>query len=277
MTEHRYKLLVVDIDGTLINRYREVSVENRDALALARNSGIQVSLSTGRSLKSSTPIINQLSLDSYHVFFDGALVSSADQNEEICTQSIDKAVVRQMIEFAHQHDTDLELYSAIHYFAERETWSTEVHRQFFSSEPTVGDFTDLPEQENIVKGLLVVTNSEEAAKAKSFGNHFADSLHFSPVKVPTFPDVTFINILAPGVSKGKALEALASHLEVSLAEVMAVGDGRNDISLLSTAGLGIAMGNAHEEVKKVADHITLSVEQDGLAAAIKRFLVSPSC
>ena len=74
-------------------------------------------------------------------------------------------------------------------------------------------------------------------------------------------------------TKGKALEKLAYHLGFSLAEVVAVGDGSNDISLLSTAGLGIAMGNAHEEVKKVADHITLNVEEHGLAAAIKRFLV----
>jgi len=276
LTEHHYKLLAVDIDGTLINRYGDVSVENREALAMVRNSGMQVSLSTGRSLKSSVRIINQLSLDSYHVFFDGALVSSASPTEEIYSQSISKAVVREMIEFAHQHDTDLELYSATHYFAESETWSTEVHRQFFGSEPTMGDFTDLPEQEKIVKGLLVITNAEEGAKVESFGNHFADSLNFSPVKVPTFPDATFINILAPGVSKGKALEVLASHLGVSLAEVVAVGDGKNDISLLSTAGLGIAMGNAHEKVKKVADHITLSVEQDGLAVAIKRFLVFPN-
>jgi len=80
LTEHRYKLLAVDIDGTLINRYGDVSIENREALAMVRNSGMQVSLSTGRSLKSSVRIINQLSLDSYHVFFDGALVRKSIVN-----------------------------------------------------------------------------------------------------------------------------------------------------------------------------------------------------
>ena len=273
MTSHHYKLLVIDIDGTLINRYGDISAENSEALALARNSGIQVSLSTGRSLKSSLRIIDQLSLDSYHIFFDGALVSSPDPAEEIYAQPINNAVVRQMIEFAHSQDIDLELYSATHYFAERETWSTEAHRRFFGVEPTMGSFAGLWEQERIIKGALVVTTPREEARAESFGNHFADSLHFSQVKIPTYPDVTFINILAPDTSKGKALQALALHLGVSLDEVVAVGDGKNDISLLSTAGLGIAMGNAHEEVKKVADHITLDVAQDGLAAAIKRFLV----
>jgi Cof subfamily protein (haloacid dehalogenase superfamily) len=270
---HHYKLLVIDIDGTLITRSGDISPQNRAALALARNSGMQVSLSTGRSLKSSLRIIDQLSLDNYHIFFDGALVRSPEAGEEIYAQPIDKAVVRQMIEFAHSHDIDLELYSATCYFAERETWSTEARRQFFGIEPTMGDFAKLWEQERIIKGGLTVTTPQEEAKAESLGHHFADGLHFSQVKTPTFPDVTFINILAPDVSKGKALEALASHLGVSLAEVMAVGDGKNDISLLSKAGLAIAMGNAHDELKKVADHITLDVEEHGLAAAIKRFLV----
>ena len=273
MASHHYKLLVIDIDGTLINRYGDISAENREALALARNSGMQVSLSTGRSLKSSLRIIDQLSLDGYHMFFDGALVSSPDAGEEIYAQTINKAVVRQMIEFAHTHDIDLELYSVTQYFAERETWSTEAHRQFFGVEPTIGSFAGLWEQERIIKGGLVVTNPQEEAKVESFSNHFAESLHFSQVKVPTFPDVTFNNILAPNTSKGIALKALASHLGIVLDEVVAVGDGKNDISLLSTAGLAIAMGNAHEEVKKVADHITLDVEENGLAAAIKRFLV----
>jgi Cof subfamily protein (haloacid dehalogenase superfamily) len=274
LTSHHYKLLVIDIDGTLINKYGEISTDNREALSLAQDSGMQVSLSTGRSLKSSLRFIDQLSLDNYHIFFDGALVSSAEPGfEEIYAQPISDTVLRQMIEFAHQYDIDLELYSVTHYFAERETWSTEAHRQFFGFEPTIVDFTGLWERARIIKGALVVTTPQEEAKARSFGNHFADSLHFSRVMTPTYPDVTFINILAPDTSKGRALEAMASHLGISLAEVVAVGDGRNDISLLSTAGLGIAMGNAHDELKKVADHITLDVEEDGLGAAIKQFLL----
>jgi len=68
------------------------------------------------------------------------------------------------------------------------------------------------------------------------------------------------------------LEALASHLGVSLTEVVAVGDGTNDISLLTSAGLAIAMGNAPDEVKAVADHVTLDVDHSGLAAAVNQFL-----
>ncbi len=273
MVNNYYKLLVVDIDGTLVGGNRSVSAEDREALAKARDLGMQVSLSTGRAAQACLGIINQLSLDGYHIFFDGASVSDPSQGEEVYVQPISRGVVKQMVEFAHRHEIDLELYSATHYFAERETWSTEAHRQFFDLEPTIVGFTRLWERERIIKGGLVTTTPEEAAKAKIFCRHFDDSLHFSWARTPAYPGVDFINILAPEVSKGKALEALASHLGVSMSAVMAIGDGTNDISLLSTAGLAVAMGNAYDEVKAVADYVTLDIDHSGVAAAITKFLL----
>jgi Cof subfamily protein (haloacid dehalogenase superfamily) len=268
-----YKLLVVDIDGTLIGKNGKISTEDRDALAGACGLGIQVSLSTGRVAQACLGIIDQLSLDGTHIFFDGALVSDPGRGEEVYVQPLSKEVVRQAIEFAHLNDTTIEFYSATHYFAERETWSTDIRRQFFGIEATIVDFSGLWQQERIIKGTLTVSSPEERAKAGRFCLHFKDSLQFSSTKSPAYPDVDFINVLAPGVSKKRALEALASHLGISLGEVIAIGDGTNDISLLSSAGLAIAMDNAPGEVKAVADYITLGVDHSGLAVAIRKFLL----
>ena len=106
-----------------------------------------------------------------------------------------------------------------------------------------------------------------------FQDEFVDCLRFSIARSPAFPEVDFINIIDTDVSKGIALNALASFLGIATEEVMAVGDGLNDIPLLETAGLAVAMGNAFPEVKKVADYITLGVDHSGLAAAINRFLL----
>jgi len=119
----------------------------------------------------------------------------------------------------------------------------------------------------------VITNQQQEEKAALFIDHFMGRLEFTQAYSPRFPDVTFMNVTAPGMSKGKALEALAKHLGITLEEVVAVGDWINDIPLLKAAGLGIAMGNSHDELKKVADHVTLDVEEHGLAAAIREFLV----
>jgi len=267
----KYKLLVVDIDGTLLGRERSISAENIKALAEARRSGIGVALSTGRAVQACLSILDQLALDGYHIFFDGALVS--DLGQEVYAEPLDRGVVREAIEFARSRNMDLELYSASQYFVERETWSTDAHRKFFGVEPTIVDFTGLWEEERIIKGGLASVNPQQVAEARDFHAYFKNRLHFSLARSPAFPDVEFTNVVAPDVSKGRALEALASHLGMSLAEVMAVGDGTNDISLLSLAGLAVAMENAPDEVKAVAHHITDDVEDNGLAAAINRFLL----
>jgi Cof subfamily protein (haloacid dehalogenase superfamily) len=268
----KYKLLVVDIDGTLLSRDGSISVEAREALAEARCSGIAVSLSTGRAAQACRSIIDQLALDGYHIFFDGALVSNL--GEEIYAQPLAREVVREAVEFVRRHDIYLELYSATHYFVERENWATEIHRQYFELEPTVVDFTDLWKRERIIKGGLITHSPEEMAKARSFRLHFDRSLRFSGARSPAFPGVEFLNIVAPEVSKGKALEVLASHLGISLSEVMAVGDGTNDIPLLSLAGLAVAMDNAPAQVKAIAHCTTLDVDHNGLAAAVRKFLLS---
>jgi len=137
----------------------------------------------------------------------------------------------------------------------------------------VVDFTQLWNQERIIKGELMTSSPQEAAQARSFYLQFNASLRFSWARTPAYPGVDFINVLDPEVSKGTALVALASHLGISLSEVIAIGDGTNDIPLLSCAGLAIAMDNAPDEVKEVADYITLDVDHSGLAAAIERFLL----
>lgn len=273
MINHRYKLLVVDIDGTLIGKDGNILPQDKEALTKASDLGIKVSLSTGRAAQACLSLVSQLALDSYHIFFDGALVSNLAQNQEVYIQPLNKGVVKQAIKFAQLNDIDLDLYSTTHYFIERETWSSKVHRDFFDLKPILVDFTELWKRERIIKLGLVTTSPQEAAKVRKFHHKFEDSLNFSWVRTPAFPGVDFINVVAPGVSKGEALKALASHLGIALTEVIAIGDGMNDIPLLSLAGLGIAMGNAPAEVKAVADYTTLDVKYGGLAAAIERFLL----
>ena len=269
----KYKLLVVDVDGTLIGKDGTISAEDRDALAKASHLGIQVSLSTGRVPQACSAIIAQLSLDSYHIFFDGALVSNPNQGKEVYVQPLNKIVVRQAVEFAHLNDIYLELYSATHYFVERATWATDIRRQFFNLEPTVVDFTKLWNQESIIKAELTTSSPQEVDKARSFQLQFNDSLRLSWARTPAYPGINFINVVDPEVSKGNALVALASYLGISLTEVIAIGDGTNDISILSCAGLAIAMQDAPAEVKAVADYITLDVDHSGVAEAINKFLL----
>jgi hypothetical protein len=269
----KYKLLVVDIDGTLLDKQGVVSEEDKKAVARAKAAGVKVSVCTGRAVKACDNVFSQIKLDGYHIFFDGALVFNAETEHEVYSDPLNKDLVRQLVEYAHKKSVDLNFYSATRYFIERETWGSEIRRTFYGLTPTLEDFTVIWPQEKIIKGTMLVRSPEEKAGARECYEHFKDQLHFSWTGTPAFPDVEFINILAKDVSKGAALKALSTFLKISLDEIAAIGDGVNDIPLLEAAGLAIAMDNAPESVKSVADYVTLDVDHCGVAAAIDRSLL----
>ena len=265
---------MADIDGTLLDREGVISVEDRAALVGVIGSGVGVSLSTGRVVQACLKILDQLALEGYHIFFDGALVINPKTGEEVYVEPIERQLVREVVEFVHRYEINIDFYSVTNYFIERENWATEIRRQFFGLQPTISNFNKVWPEERIIKGTLPVFSSEEREKAESFRQHFGDRLDLSVTETPAYPGVNFINVIAKGVSKGRALEALASYLGIPLEGVIAIGDGVNDVSLLEKAGLAVAMGNAPDELKEVADYITLDVDHSGVAQAIKMFLLN---
>lgn len=269
-----YRVLITDVDGTLIGRDGSIPAENREALAEARSRGVLVALSTGRVPHACQEIIRELELEgSYHIFFDGALVGNYDQSQQLYVQPLSREIIIEAVEYARREDIYLEFYSATRFFIERENWASEVHRRFFNLDPVITDLKSLPDRELIIKGELMTASAEEEAQAKNFQRHFQGRLRLSGARTPAHPGIDFINVVDPGVSKGKALARLLSHLGVPPAEVMAVGDSGNDISLFKGVGLAVAMAHAPDEVKAAAHHVTLDIDHAGLAAAINEYLL----
>ena len=269
----KYKLLVLDIDGTILDIQGNISDIDIRALDKAIAAGVKVSLSTGRAAQASAKVLSRLKLDGYHIFYDGALVCNPETGEEVYADPIDKDLVRQIADYLHRIPLNMDFYSAGKYFIERETWASEIRRTFFGLTPTLVDFTQLWENERIIKGTIVVRSPEEKAQAQEFYNHFKDRLSFSWTGTPAYPGIDFINVIAMDVSKGKALVALAKFLKIPMAQVIAVGDAGNDIPLLTAAGFAVAMDNAPAEVKAAADYVTLDVDHQGVAAVVEKFIL----
>jgi len=268
-----YKLLVVDIDGTLLNSRGVISAEDTEAIARVEKAGVRVVVSTGRAAMASGWVLDHLHLNGYHIFFDGALVYNPVSKKEAYAESIDGNLARQAIDFARQHDIHFDLYTSSRYFIERDSWAVDIRRQFFRIEPTFQNLDEVCQRERIIKGTVIIRTPAEKALAIEFQNQFRGKLAFSWTTTPAYPDVDFINIVSPKVSKGKALEELCALHKVPLSQVVAIGDGVNDVSLLKTAGLAVAMGNCVDELKSVAHTVTHDVDHSGVAEAIRRFLV----
>ena len=267
-----YDLLVVDMDGTIVDAHGKISEADKAAIATAQANGVRVALSTGRVVDACRKYIAELGLDGVHIFFDGALVYDLSRKEIIFSRPIKPQTLKAAVSFARQNIIYLELYTLDRYFVEEITWADKIHREFFGLHSTLANFDDIVGRETIIKCELMVHNDEEESKYQLFMDHFKGKLRGSIARTPAFPDVRFVNVVDPDVSKGSALEKLAGHFGVSLDKVMAIGDGTNDLPLLEKAGLKIAMGNARPELKSISDHVTLTVDQSGVAAAIKRFL-----
>jgi len=267
----RYKMVVVDIDGTLVDKHGNIATEDKQAITRLLDSNVIVSLCTGRIISTTIPIIEELGLKTFDIFYDGALIYNSGNMSTLYAQPLDQSVVREAIDFSRRNDIYLELYSSDKFFSESANWSDEVHRHFFHVEPTKVNFDDIWNKERILKAEVIVHNNGEAVKAKLFEDHFGDRLRYSIARSPAYPEIDFINIVNPQVNKGEALKVLMEHYGYRASEVIAIGDGLNDIPLLQAAGMAVAMGNAFPEVKQVSDYITLDIEQHGVASAIKFF------
>jgi Cof subfamily protein (haloacid dehalogenase superfamily) len=267
----KYKMVVIDVDGTLVDKKGKIAAEDKLAIKRLIASYVTVTLSTGRVIKASLPVIDELELKGFHIFYDGALIYNPSNLSTFYAKPLDQSAVREAIDFCRKNNIYLELYSSEKFFSEKPTWSDDVHRNFFRVEPTTVNFDDIWNKERLLKAEIVVHDDEEAVKAKMFKDKFGDRLRYSIARSPAFPEIDFINVVDPQVSKGEALKRLMEFNGYLPPEVIAIGDGLNDIPLLQMAGVSVAMGNAFPEVKQVSDYITLDVEQQGVAAAVNFF------
>ena len=271
-----YNLLVLDVDGTLLNEKNVISEKDKRAIQEVRRRGVFVSLCTGRVNQATQTVLKRLSLDGYHIFSDGAVVASSDNSEQIYIKPIEDKTLCELVDYVHRNKINsIDFFSAKHFYVEPQTekWMVKIRREFFELEPEVVNFSELCGKEKIIKATMAMDPVKAKEKIADFSRHFENRLRLSYTRNVTFPDLDWINIIDPAVSKAEALKFLASYLKVPMEEVIAIGDGTNDIPLLLCAGMSVAMGHAPQEVKDCASYVTLDVAHSGVSAAIKKFLL----
>lgn len=267
-----YHLLVADVDGTLIGADLTPSPRVRAAIRAATERGLRIALCTGRTPLACLDLLDLLDLHGPQIYLDGALIADPAGGPEVFVSGLDRAALETLLTLCRRESLALELYGTDRYYVERRTDLIRLHEDVQGLTAEVGDLSLVIAAGRVVKGEIVAEGDVGRAAARRVEAALAGRIRFSWAKVAGFPDVEFVNLVAPDVSKGTALRRLAAWHEVPLPAVAAIGDGRNDLPMMQTAGLGIAMGNAAEEVRRAAAFVTDSVEEDGLATAIDRLL-----
>lgn len=273
----RPELIVLDVDGTILGRdHRHASARVADAIRATAARGIPIALCSGRPLTSIARIAATLELSGPHVAFDGALVGSAGQSP-IYRLPLAHAAARGLVDAARAIGLVVELYLPDAHYVDAMSEESIVHGQVIDVEPTARSLDELLatcREGDVIKGQVIGTGDQGRARIRSV-EALGLPLRFGWAKPPPgVGDRDYVNVTNPDVSKGVAVRELARHLGLRLDRVMGVGDGRNDAPLLEVSGLAVAMGNAEEPLKRIADAVVPSVDEDGLAVALERYVLA---
>lgn len=267
------RLIVVDIDGTLLNSRHELSARTEAALRAAMARGVQVMLATGKTRASALDIIAQLGLATPGIFTQGLTVYNGDGTLRSQT-TLDPAIARRVITFAEDRGFDVVAYAGTQLLVRARTDGDAMLARY--GEPAVQVVGPL---QNILDSLpvnkVVLMNLSDVRRVRALRWQLTMQLDGTARMVQAnVPQM--VEVLPPGVSKGTALKALLRDLNLEPQHVLALGDGENDIEMVRLAGVGVAMGNAEAHLKAAADHVVATNDNDGVAEAVERFVLASS-
>ncbi|MDB5053947.1 MAG: Cof-like hydrolase [Bacilli bacterium] len=243
----KYKLLALDMDGTVLNEQQQISDVNREAIYAAIEAGVTVMFSTGRGIQSAQPYIDELKLQSPIVTVNGSEVWQAP-GMLLNRHLMDVKWIRSMHEMAAEHDTWYWAYSVEGIF-NRDNWPGDLNDLHWLK---FGFYTEDQEKLTKIRHVLQAWDVFEITNSHPF------NLEMNPI----------------GISKASGIQDVCKLLGIDMSEVIAMGDSMNDIKMIRAAGLGVAMGNAQVELKQAADLVTVSNDEDGVAQIIRQYILS---
>jgi Cof subfamily protein (haloacid dehalogenase superfamily) len=271
-----YKLVCLDMDGTLLNDNKEVSLKNREGIKRLLENNIKVAVTTGRPFLNAGYFADLIGENLPIIASNGAYIYEKGKGV-ICSKSLSRKNVISIIKVLKDNGFYPQFHGPKDIYTEKLEYSSLNMSKLNRIVPegnrmrinVLNDFGDILKnyKNEFLKCILINDDEKKVADIKKklkkiTGIEVVSSTKFN------------IEIMEKGICKGEAVMSLANYLGIGLNQVAAIGDNENDLSMIKMAGLGIAMGNAEDEVKKAANCITLSNNEDGVFYAIDKFILS---
>ena len=263
-----YRLLAMDLDGTLIGNDLLLSERVKRAVARAAAAGVRPALATGRMFRASLPFARELAITAPLICYQGALIREVEGDRVLYHQPVPLELARDAIAAAQARGLVALGYIDDWCYAGQDTPEAQFYARHSRVQPRfVGDLLAWL-QEPPTKIVVVSTAEQTDANVAEFRRRFGERLNVTK----SYP--LFTEIIHPEVSKGRALARLAELLGVGREEVAAIGDNLNDLDMLEYAGLGIAMGGSAALVQQQADWVCPPEAEDGVAVAIEERILA---
>lgn len=266
---NNFKMICLDIDGTLLNSNHEITENVKSAINIVANEKkIPVVLVSARMPKGITFLQRELEIEQPIICYSGALILDKD-NEVLSKEFIEVSKLENIYKLVSKNNIHISLYKDNEWYIEEMDYWAKQESEITNIIPKISDFNDLIEEWEIEgtgpNKILCMANPDEINFLKE--NITATDLNIYPSKP------TYLEIMPTNASKTSAINILQKKFNVEESEIIAMGDNYNDIDMLEYAGLGIAMGNAPDDVKKYANDVTLTNNEDGVAEALKKYII----
>ncbi len=271
MNKSKYRLLALDLDGTLTNHQKQVSDINKLYIRRAQEAGVDIILASGRPVIGIENVARALDLyhtGGYILAYNGGQIIDCKTGKSLVERFIPMSYYHDICDVIHHFRAFPLTYNDVGVICENDEDMYVKKEGYNNSVPVIKVPSLEAEVRKPVVKFMVVGEPSELAKAKiHLEQRFKGLLNIF------FSEPYFMEVTPPGIEKASALAELIKILNVPREALMACGDGLNDIPMLEYAGFSVAMDNAYEETKKVADYIAPSNESDGVAEAIERFIL----
>lgn len=266
----KYKLIAFDIDDTLLNREKKVTPRTKAALMNAQENGLKLCVASGRLPYGVRPYAEELDVLShggYYLGFNGGAVLNS-KNELIGSTYLDSKYIEPVYDILRPTNVTTMVHKGDVIYADRKQNAyTHIESDVIGLPLNLVDdiarFVDWDIHKMLISGEPDELKSLETKLKDSFGGE-VDIYLSAP---------WFLEVMPKGINKGLGLELVCRDMGITMDEVIAFGDSFNDIPMIQMAGMGVAMGNAEDELKANADFITDDCDNDGIAAALEKILV----
>lgn len=261
------RLIAVDLDGTLLNNQHQMTPRTERALTAALARGVGVVIATGKTRAAAEEIIARLKLTTPGVYNQGLLVVDGDGSIPH-QQLLDRDTAFEVIDLARAESIPTVIYNGLRLMAFGRQDYLDILRRY---EPTLEVIAPDAVDSMPINKLMLLDWADRLPALRARLNRMLGA------RVTLVQAVAHsLEVLPPGASKGSGLKVVLDHLGIDPQNVMAIGDGENDLSMIEMAGVGVAMGNAYAGLKAAADYVTATNDEDGVALAVERYVLGPT-
>ncbi|NLE25669.1 MAG: HAD family phosphatase [Clostridiaceae bacterium] len=261
-----YKLMAVDIDGTLINNSGELTDNTINAIRQWVEKGFIFTIASGRPIQGIEGLNKTLDLDVPFITHNGAMVVMGKSKQVLYDKKLSRNDAEQIIRLGEKYNVTMIIWIDNKLYVPKLTERVNTYKKISGVDPIVIDNIEQLIENGVTKILWYDEVERVEQFKKEIGRYLSENINFHPTRP------YFMEFVDKNASKAIAMEKLGEYYGIKQSEMIAVGDGFNDLSMIEYAGLGVAMANAPDEVKEKADYITLSNEEDGVAHVIHEFI-----